>query len=160
PGGTNYSDEDFEFIELKNTGGAAFDLTGFRFTDGIDFTFPSGGLQAVGTPTTQTFDGGGTAYTPSTLGPAPGATVTNGGPTGHLLRLVSQGNTTNRNRVTFDRTAAGPYDQVTVDFDFRATNAGGAIPFGTGTTQDFDAPGSAYTLNSFGGGYTPAVFPA
>ncbi|MDA3923732.1 MAG: lamin tail domain-containing protein [Kiritimatiellae bacterium] len=34
-------DEDFEYIELKNTGSVELNLTGASFTDGIDFTFPS-----------------------------------------------------------------------------------------------------------------------
>ena len=34
-------DEGFEFIELLNTGGTTIDLTGIRFSDGIDFTFPA-----------------------------------------------------------------------------------------------------------------------
>jgi hypothetical protein len=35
---------EFEFIELKNVGSEVIDLTGYRFTAGIDFTFPSGTL--------------------------------------------------------------------------------------------------------------------
>ena len=41
-------DEDFEFIELKNIGGTALNLNLVRFTDGIDFTFPSHILPAGG----------------------------------------------------------------------------------------------------------------
>jgi hypothetical protein len=33
------TDEDYEFIELKNVGSAPLSLAGFRFTNGIDFTF-------------------------------------------------------------------------------------------------------------------------
>ena len=33
-------DQEFEFIELKNTGESALDLSGFRFVDGISYTFP------------------------------------------------------------------------------------------------------------------------
>lgn len=33
-------DDDFEYIELKNTGTVALNLTGARFTEGIDYTFP------------------------------------------------------------------------------------------------------------------------
>ena len=36
PGGTEY-----EFVELRNVGAAAFDLTGVKFVNGIDFTFPA-----------------------------------------------------------------------------------------------------------------------
>lgn len=35
------TDPNTEFIELKNTGPEAIDLTGVRFTNGIDFTFPA-----------------------------------------------------------------------------------------------------------------------
>jgi len=31
-----------EFIELYNRGAAAVDISGWRFSDGVDFTFPSG----------------------------------------------------------------------------------------------------------------------
>jgi hypothetical protein len=37
-----------EFIELHNRGAAAADLSGFSFTDGIDFTFPGGASIAPG----------------------------------------------------------------------------------------------------------------
>jgi len=37
--GQNLTDEDFEFIELQNTGDVAINLNLVRFTDGIDFTF-------------------------------------------------------------------------------------------------------------------------
>ena len=33
--------KDYEFIELQNIGPASLDLTGARFTDGVEFTFPS-----------------------------------------------------------------------------------------------------------------------
>ena len=36
------TEEDFEFIELMNTGAAPVELGGFTFTAGIDFTFPGG----------------------------------------------------------------------------------------------------------------------
>jgi len=39
-------DPNHEFIELKNIGGTAFDLNLVKFTDGIDFTFPSVSLSA------------------------------------------------------------------------------------------------------------------
>lgn len=42
-GGNNY-----EFIELTNTGAAALDLSGIVFFDGIDFTFPPGSTLAPG----------------------------------------------------------------------------------------------------------------
>jgi hypothetical protein len=37
-----------EFVELVNTGGAAVDLSGWHFSDGIDFTFPPGTTIAPG----------------------------------------------------------------------------------------------------------------
>lgn len=39
PEGSPYTDEDFEFLELKNTGTAPLDLEGFHFGDGVEFTF-------------------------------------------------------------------------------------------------------------------------
>ncbi len=36
------NDKELEFIELKNTGNSALDLTGLSFTNGIEFTFPEG----------------------------------------------------------------------------------------------------------------------
>ena len=45
PSGSPYTTDDFEFIELQNTGNAPLDLTGVRFTDGIAFVFPSMILQ-------------------------------------------------------------------------------------------------------------------
>jgi len=46
PTGSPYLTTDFEFIELQNIGPAAVDLTGYHFTDGIDFTFPAMELAA------------------------------------------------------------------------------------------------------------------
>jgi hypothetical protein len=40
--------EDAEFLELKNTGNVPLDLTGARFTAGIDFIFPEGSIIAPG----------------------------------------------------------------------------------------------------------------
>jgi hypothetical protein len=42
-GNTNDA-ENFEYIELKNTGTTALDLTGFKFTDGITFDFTGGAV--------------------------------------------------------------------------------------------------------------------
>ncbi len=39
---------DYEFIELQNTGSAPLDLSGARFTDGVEFTFPTTVLPAGG----------------------------------------------------------------------------------------------------------------
>ena len=41
-------DDDFEFVELLNTGATTLDLSGARFTKGIDFTFASGTTLAPG----------------------------------------------------------------------------------------------------------------
>jgi hypothetical protein len=40
--GSPYSDNDFEFLELLNTGDKFLDLGGFHFTHGIEFVFPQG----------------------------------------------------------------------------------------------------------------------
>lgn len=37
---------DFDFIELKNVGSGLADLSGLRFTDGVEFNFPSVNLEA------------------------------------------------------------------------------------------------------------------
>lgn len=47
PVGTTHSEE-FEFLELKNTGTNRLDLSGLTFTDGITFTFTNGTLLAPG----------------------------------------------------------------------------------------------------------------
>jgi hypothetical protein len=39
PAGNTNDSENFEYIELKNRGGSPLNLIGFRFTNGIDFTF-------------------------------------------------------------------------------------------------------------------------
>jgi hypothetical protein len=43
-----WSSSDFEWIELKNVGSAALDLTGVGFTKGIDFDFPQGYTMPAG----------------------------------------------------------------------------------------------------------------
>jgi hypothetical protein len=40
--------DEFEFLELKNTGSAPLELTGLTFTRGLDFTFTNGTLLAPG----------------------------------------------------------------------------------------------------------------
>lgn len=40
--------DDFEYIELLNTGADALNLAGARFTKGVDFTFPAGTALAAG----------------------------------------------------------------------------------------------------------------
>jgi len=44
----NVNDPNHEYIELKNIGGSAINLNLVKFTDGIDFTFPSLSLSAGG----------------------------------------------------------------------------------------------------------------
>lgn len=39
---------DYEYVELQNTGATSLDLGGVRFTNGIDYTFPSGTTLAGG----------------------------------------------------------------------------------------------------------------
>jgi hypothetical protein len=48
PPGSPFVDEDFEFIELKNAGPTALDLTGVRFSDGIDFSFADSAVKSLG----------------------------------------------------------------------------------------------------------------
>jgi len=40
--------EELEFIELKNTGNAWIDMSGWRFTEGVSYTFPQGRFLAPG----------------------------------------------------------------------------------------------------------------
>ncbi|MBN2474267.1 MAG: CotH kinase family protein [Pirellulales bacterium] len=75
--------------------------------------------QPVSTTMSQDFDGGGTAYTPSSYGSPPGAEVVSGGPTGSFLRLIHDDTGGNVNRITFDRVHAGAAPRVVADFDFR-----------------------------------------
>src|SRR4029079_1248865 len=37
-----------EFIEIQNTSGAPVDISGWKFTDGVSFTFPAGQTLAAG----------------------------------------------------------------------------------------------------------------
>jgi hypothetical protein len=45
--GSNYNDDDFEFIELKNIGEQTLDLTGVKLTDGIRYEFSSTAIENV-----------------------------------------------------------------------------------------------------------------
>ncbi|HEX8312442.1 MAG TPA: lamin tail domain-containing protein, partial [Chthoniobacteraceae bacterium] len=49
PGSGGALDRDYEFLELKNLGAAPLDLSGAKFTAGIDFTFPQGTSLTPGT---------------------------------------------------------------------------------------------------------------
>ena len=40
--------EDFEFIEIQNTGSTALPLQGLQFTNGVTFTFPNVTLRRAG----------------------------------------------------------------------------------------------------------------
>ena len=40
--------DEFEFLEIKNTGTQTVNLAGMHFTDGIDYTFPAGSTLAAG----------------------------------------------------------------------------------------------------------------
>ena len=44
PASGPFSDDDFEFLEIMNTGPTSVSLPGLSFTDGIDFTFGAGSL--------------------------------------------------------------------------------------------------------------------
>jgi hypothetical protein len=157
PGSILYAADEFEFIELLNTGPSALDLAGFRFAEGINFIFPGGPLGPIGAETRNAFEGEGTTYTPTTLGAGPGAAVVTGGPSGSYLHLISQNTGTNRNRIAFDQTAAGSYDKLTAEFDFRGNNATPPPVAGTPTAQNFDDPGSSYVTVTTTGADGPAV---
>jgi hypothetical protein len=46
-GELNTDNDDFEFIELKNTGSFTLDLSGVSFTDGVTFDFSTGSVQTL-----------------------------------------------------------------------------------------------------------------
>ncbi|MDB6153242.1 MAG: hypothetical protein JWL90_1695, partial [Chthoniobacteraceae bacterium] len=46
-----WTDDDFEFIEIRNVGGAVLDMGGLRLTKGVDFDFPSPFLLQPGAST-------------------------------------------------------------------------------------------------------------
>ncbi len=48
PGEPGLSGDEFEFLELQNTGSSAYSLSGFTFTSGINFTFTNGTVLAPG----------------------------------------------------------------------------------------------------------------
>lgn len=159
PTNSPYNDEDFEFIELQNTGNTVINLAGVQLGGGIQFTFAPSELVPVGTVTSNNFDGGGTPLSASMLGQPPGGALVSGGPDGTFLRLLDSGTSTARNRATFNRTAAGSYDRLIADFDFRATNSGPITAGGPPTQNNFDAAGSTYTVSQ-NGATAPVVQPA
>jgi hypothetical protein len=48
PGATNFSSDDFEFIELKSVAPTNLELSGLSFTNGIKYTFPVGTFLSPG----------------------------------------------------------------------------------------------------------------
>jgi hypothetical protein len=48
PGAGAVNGDEFEFLEFKNTGANALDLSGLTFTSGITFTFPGGTMLGAG----------------------------------------------------------------------------------------------------------------
>ena len=148
----NFDKEEYEYIEITNTGTNAVDLSLMRIAGGIDFIFPSGPPQQIGQPTTNNFDDIGTTYTARNLGSGPGAQILSGGPSGNFIRLVHENTGTNRNRIAFDQTAEGFYDKFTLEFDFRGHNISPPPVAGTPTLQDFDTTPINYYLTT---GATP-----
>ncbi len=47
PAGSNYTNSDFEFIELQNVGNSTIDLTGIRLVGGVEFDLSSTGLTTL-----------------------------------------------------------------------------------------------------------------
>jgi hypothetical protein len=47
PPESDFSADDFEFLELQNIGSSTLSLPGFHFTEGIDFTFLPGGVTSL-----------------------------------------------------------------------------------------------------------------
>ena len=160
PTNSPYQDQDFQFLEIQNTGSNVINLAGAQIGGSINFTFTPI-LVAAGSPTSNNFDGptNGTPFTTSTLGQPPGPYLTNDGPSGNLLCLLNSGTDTARNRVAFNLTATGNCDRVTAEFDFRAGATSPATPAGAPTLQDFDSTGTPYTL-AHAGSIAPAVVPA
>ena len=151
PTNSPYDAEEFEFVEIQNTGSTALDLTGVTLGGGINFTFPPGPLVSVGTVTTNSFDGVGTSFTAFMLSAAPAVTTNGGGPSGNFLRLLSSiAGSTSRNRVAFQQTASGSYGRLVADLDFRAVTSAPPATNGPPTTQNFDPNGTAYTVANYG----------
>ena len=47
PDGSPFDEEDLEFVELRNIGAAPLDLTGVRFSDGVEFDFNASAFRMV-----------------------------------------------------------------------------------------------------------------
>ncbi len=156
PADSPYSEEDFEFLEIQNTGTNIINLAGAQLDGGIHFTFAPRELVPAGNPTTNAFEGSGTSFVASKLDQNPGPYLTNG-PSGNLIALLNSTTNTTRNRLTFQQTAPTNYDRVVADFDFCALTATPASVNLPPTVQDFDSTGTAYTLAGSG---PPMVLPA
>ena len=161
PTNSPYQAKDFEFVEVQNTGTNVINLAGVRITGGINFTFAPTEWVEVGAATTNDFEGGAgaTPYFASTLGSPPSPHLTNDGPSGTLLCLLNSTTNTTRNRIAFNQTSTGACSRVVADFDFRAATAAANVVTSTPTVQDFDTPGTAYTLSN-SGTIAPAILPA
>jgi hypothetical protein len=161
PTNSPYSESDFEFIEVQNTGTNVINLAGARLGGGINFTFAPNLFVPLGSATSNNFDGSplATAYTGACFGQLPGPYLTNDSPAGGSLCLLNSGTNTARNRIAFDRTASGKYDRLMADFDFRASTQVASGSNGVPTLQDFDTTGTAYTLAN-SGSVAPVVLPA
>jgi hypothetical protein len=159
PTNSPYVDEDFEFVEIQNTGATILNLSGASLTGGIDFTFSPNEWKSVGLATSNRFDEGGTPFIASTLGQIPGAYRTNDGPSGDLLCLLNSGTNLTRNRFAFNATAPGVYDRLVADFDFRAITTAPTEVSGPPTRQNFDSTGTSFSLMN-AGPTTPAVLTA
>jgi hypothetical protein len=48
PAGSTYDSDDYEYLEVTNRGASPLDLTGVKFTQGIDYQFPDGYTLAPG----------------------------------------------------------------------------------------------------------------
>ena len=146
PPGSPYTDKDFEFLEVQNTGTNTINLAGARLGGGIDFTFAPSQWVPAGASTSNNFDSAGTPLPLRFSARARGRI----GPT--TVRVAprcacsSATRTIIRNRIAFDQTATGVCQRVIADFDFRASSSLPAATNGTPTLQDFDSSGTAYTL--------------
>jgi hypothetical protein len=85
-------------------------------------------ISARAQSTTQNFDGGGTAFTLSNFG-GPPATIVPAGNPGNAVQLTYASAGSTVNTIAFDRTAVGPFTQVTANFDFFIGNGSHADGF-------------------------------
>jgi VCBS repeat-containing protein len=103
-------------------------------------------------PTIGDFDAVQTPYTLTQHLAGPGPIVRSGGPTGNFVRLTQANNSGLINSIAFDRTAAGGWRTVEVEFDYRMA---------TGSTPNGDGMGMALLNTAHHGTTGPAPeFPA